>query len=172
MQIKMKNMDWESLMVVTQSFKAKEMLISHVVYLEKMGDLIVDKLGKYLKEKTFLLDSGKEMVKKAQAKMQKLFEAHPDQQNHPEVVAYADEINEKLRLEINDKIAILDNEETELDIPDNWYQSLRLNYIKQVSFGDNGYLDNHLGRAAFVRTLKALEIPVEEVEIMDKEKAK
>lgn len=170
MKITMILADWESLVLVMRNFKAESMTLTHVVHLQKVSELIEEKIGEFAKKKTDLVQKGQDLIAEGQRGFDELRAKYIGQPTHPDVIAYTNGINQRIQTEINDKIRELEMEQREVEIPDNWFESLQNAYVRQAYFGEGGYLDNHLGRAAFVRTLQALQIPIETVEALDKER--
>lgn len=172
MKVKMICADWESVLVLARSFKADKMTLSQVVHVEKASDFIREVLKDYLDRKGKLIEQAASIVKTAQERLAKIQVQHIGEPNHPELTKFSEETNALLDKEINSKIAEVETKEMEMDLQDNWFESLQNSFTRQAYFGEGGYKDNHFGRAAYVRTLKGLNIPVEEVEKMEAEETK
>ena len=172
MEIKMIAADWESLIVLFRAFKADDMTLSQVVHLENVNELIQSQLKDYLKEKGELLAKAQIMIDAAKITMDKLRAKYIGQPDHPEILQFTNGFNAELDKDVNGRLEKLQMAEKDIEIQDNWIESLQKIYVRQAFFGDGGYHNNHLGRAAYVRTLKALGIPTEAVEEIDKERTK
>jgi hypothetical protein len=89
--------------------------------------------------------------------------------NHPEVLSLVQELTEEIDKEVGTKIINLEMEKASIGIDNEWFETLQDAFLKYARFGEGGYMDNKAGRAAFVRTVKALEIDESKLDIRHEE---
>lgn len=167
-KILLSNSDWDALCIVLNGFRGSNLSLAEVVHLQKVTDLVQRTLSKYLDERAKLVAKGNKILNESQPKLAQLRDLHKDNIEHQEIVDYVASVNNRLLSEANVPIENLNESETEIEIPENWFESLRKAYARNVTFGENSYSDNALGRAAFVRTADALGVDESELESMSK----
>lgn len=164
MKIKMNNGDWESLVIVADNFKAEKMTLGDVVRLQKIQDFIKQQLANFLVKKSEIVIKGQAFVDQAHKQLEEIKARHPFEPNHQEIVDFSNEANHRLETDVNAELRNIEGEMVEIDLPEDWYETIKRLFAKQAFFGVNGYNDNPLGHAAFTRTIEALKISLEELE--------
>lgn len=163
MKIKMNNGDWESLVIVSDSFKADKMTLGDVVVLQKIQNHIRQSLANFLVQKSQIVIKGQALVDSSQKELLKLQEKYPKDPNNKEIIDFVKKSNDRLDNEINGALKDIEGENVEIEMPDDWYDRLRRLFAQQAFFGVNGYNDNPFGHAAFTRTVEALGISLDEL---------
>ncbi|MCK9369507.1 hypothetical protein M0R04_06210 [Candidatus Dojkabacteria bacterium] len=162
-KVTMAKNDWESLMVVSSRMSALKLTLAQIFVVENVIDLIRKGMGTYFDEKKEILDKGEKFLAGYRVKLDALLKKYSGDTKHPEVEKLAEEGRKELDIEVNDLLSKLQKEELELDISDELFEPFKLAFSVGAFFGDKGYNDNEHGKAAFVRTMKALGIKTEDL---------
>lgn len=170
MKIKLSKMDWESLASVASNISALKLTLAEILQVEDIVLAIRDALGQYFEEREKLLVKGQKFLDGYNQKLTELYKQYGKDSNHPAIGAFAEDGRRRLDEDVNIPLEALGKAELEVELEDKLFGSFKVIFARNAFFGEKGYNDNELGKAAFARTVKGLGITPEELGPQDGDK--
>lgn len=161
MQVKLKNLDWDSMAFVVRNFEPKKLSMTEIFNLEKVIEEIDRALRGYLEERAAYAIKGEKLLQKRREEVKEMQKKNSDGKTEmtimsPDVQKKIEEANSEMEKEINAPMQKIGDKLLLLDLSDDIFDSLKSAFQKSARFGEGGYSNTPEGKACFLRTAEAL----------------